>query len=576
MVVDVIWVTNHPGTVIPRFYWDQGILEALFDHSLWRPVGASTFRHHDGFDMVPHPIDGAVVVVPARHHAGPDDIAWLNENIARLEWCLLILTGDEESAFPLCDVEHPRMIAWWMSGRPDRQRGTPRRLLGSGWPPQARLLLAENRDLAMDRPLDYFFAGQVTHQRRTECATAIKRLLGKGQLVETKSFTSGLPHDEYYAGMASAKIVPCPSGPVSPDSFRVYEALEAGCLPLADRFAPSGSVPGYWPNVLPGVPIPLWADWEVLPVKMPGLLDAWPANANKVFAAWQGYRRNLAYALESDIQELTGAGWSKVENLADLLTIVIPTSPIPSHPGTAIIDETIASVRAYPELEDCEMLILIDGVRREQEHRRGDYEEYVRRLLWDCLHDRRQTLPIRFEEHHHQVAMMREALEKVRTPLVLFVEHDTPTHNDVPWDGICQAVLAGDVDFVRLHHESFILAPHEHLMIDREPIKVGPTGVPVLRTAQWSQRPHIASTDFYRRVLSDFVRPDARSMIEDAVYGPVLSAWLDDGMAGWNRYKLAIYAPEGDMKRSWHLDGRAGEDKYEMHFGTPEPEVVAE
>ena len=57
------------------------------------------------------------------------------------------------------------------------------------------------------------------------------------------------------------------------------------------------------------------------------------------------------------------------------ITVVIPTSPIPSHPSTAIIDETIASVRK--QLPDSRIIVTADGVRAEQVGMANNYFEYL-------------------------------------------------------------------------------------------------------------------------------------------------------------------------------------------------------
>src|SRR3989304_52293 len=108
--------------------------------------------------------------------------------------------------------------------------------LGDGWPPDAPELIKEAG--LGDKSIDWFFAGQITHIRRQQCKKVLdsikkdKRYIG--HLVETEKFTEGLPHKEYYNYMASAKVAPCPAGPETPDTFRFYEALEAGCVPIAD------------------------------------------------------------------------------------------------------------------------------------------------------------------------------------------------------------------------------------------------------------------------------------------------------------------------------------------------------
>jgi hypothetical protein len=42
---------------------------------------------------------------------------------------------------------------------------------------------------------------------------------------------SGLSREEYIYEMTNSVFVPCPDG-VNPETFRFYEALEAGCIPL--------------------------------------------------------------------------------------------------------------------------------------------------------------------------------------------------------------------------------------------------------------------------------------------------------------------------------------------------------
>jgi hypothetical protein len=62
-----------------------------------------------------------------------------------------------------------------------------------------------------------------------------------GTFIPTKGFTQGDPHDLYYRQMADAKVAPAPSGPETPDSFRLFEALESGCVPIADTRVPKNN-----------------------------------------------------------------------------------------------------------------------------------------------------------------------------------------------------------------------------------------------------------------------------------------------------------------------------------------------
>lgn len=244
----------------------------------------------------------------------------------------------------------------------------------------------------------------------------------------------------------------------------------------------------------------------------------------------------------------------------DSITILMPTSPIPSHPDTRIIDETIMTIRTH--LPTAEIVIMIDGVREEQEEFRKNYIEYTRRLLWKCANEWTNVTPLLFEEHTHQAGMTRRALQLVNTPTILFVEHDTPITPDreIPFDHLIDVVKSGQANIVRLHHEALVLDAHRHLMI-------GEPESNLWATYQWSQRPHVASTGWYYQMLDSYFPPDAKTMIEDRIYGVLESAYRDQGKAGWDKFRVWLYYPDGDIKRSYHTDGREGQPKWEDTFG---------
>lgn len=243
-------------------------------------------------------------------------------------------------------------------------------------------------------------------------------------------------------------------------------------------------------------------------------------------------------------------------NLAEKITIVVPTSPIPSHPSASLIEQTITAVRYH--LPDCPMLIQADGVREEQEKFRKQYEAYLLRM--DDGINAAKYGPCRmkrFSEFRHQVAMMRETLDFIETPLLLYLEHDfllLPEYVD--WKGIVRAIESESLNQIRLYYWSSIIPEHWSLMVDREPLYFH--GVPVLRTVQWSQHPQVASKQLYRNLLGR-LSPGCRSMIENAVYSYVAEA-------PWDDTRCSIYAPMPYIKRLAHLHGREEEQKYESTF----------
>jgi hypothetical protein len=84
-----------------------------------------------------------------------------------------------------------------------------------------------------------------------------------------------------------------------------------------------------------------------------------------------------------------------------------------------------------------------------------------------------------------------------------------------------------------------------------------------MKTAQWSQRPHLSRVSYYRDVILPPL--DNKTFIEDRTHGIIQDDILpydnfnDDG---WNKHKLWIYHPEENIKRSYHLDGRQGTRKF--------------
>jgi hypothetical protein len=232
------------------------------------------------------------------------------------------------------------------------------------------------------------------------------------------------------------------------------------------------------------------------------------------------------------------------------ITAIVITSPIPSHPSTAIIHETLQSIRYH--LPDCELLVLADGVREEEMDCRPDYMEFLSKLASDELFGYGKAMLLASFEHRHQVGLMRRFFDHIRSPLLLFMEHDTPLTTDpIPWQNLCDVLLNTGVDYVRFNPEVQIHPEHMHLMLD----KIYPYGVPLMRTIQFHARPHLATKRFYERLLGKFT-PGANCFIEDYAHSVCQ-------VEGWDAWPLTIYAPDGNQKRSRHTNGREGSQKFD-------------
>lgn len=549
MTIPVIWFGLNPAEPIRGCYFDQGLLEALLAGELWRPPAWPEFTHHEIRDpRALDAFDGGVVVIRGDHHL--DLIPELNEALNRLDWVLLIQTGDEQARFRWRDIKHPRLTVWLQTPRRGLHDGIGQ-ALPSGFPPGTRQALAE----PSEKPLDWAYLGQVTNPMRRAWANALSAV-PNGRLLETPGFTQGLPRGEYLETLSHAKLAPAPGGVLTPDTFRIYESLEAGCLPIVGPDPGIGEADDYFGAVFGDHPLPVCSEPATLPVLMARLLEDWPANAIRAGCWWMNWKRDLAYKLRDTIHDLASI---KVVGSHDI-TAVVTCSPIPGHPSTSILDETLASIRE--RLPHAEIICAFDGVHPTWAYHADAYDEHQRRVLrgstWNLL-------PIRAEEHLHQANLTRLALEKVTTPLILFVEHDTPLLGDLDFETLARPVADGWLDVLRFYPE--VAIPDEHRYLHTGPVEpIG--GVPVQRTFQWSQRPHLARTDWYRSILERHFGPEARCFIEDALYGSVEHS-MHHGT--WDQWRVAIYHPDGDIKRSGHTDGRAQHVKIPQTFAYSGP-----
>lgn len=526
-------------TFPPGDQWDQTLLDDLLAGALW-PHGLEFESTAPWPDTA-----GVTVVIPGRYWA--NRTAEITQAIARYSWVLAFRCGDEEDLLDISEIHHPN-IRWWTQS-PRHERGG--RFLPLGYTPHFSAMPTS----LPDKTRDVVLVGQCTHERRRHAFDALARVARTKYVQATDGFTRGLPAPEYRNLMVGAKVAPCPAGPASPDTFRVYEALEAHTIPIVDDLTPGYDSRGYWQRMFPGSPLPTLTNYIDLPGYIDDALRDWPRTANRITSWWMSQKRQMAAALRADLTAL-GAG---VEDSRPPVTVLITTSVVRSHPSTQIIDETVASVR--DRLPDAEIIIAFDGVRAEQADRADDYAEYIRRVLWKADHEWRNVLPLIADEHLHQAVCVKRALAHVRTPVVLMVEHDTPLCGDIPWRDITDVILAGDANLVRMAHETSILQPHRYLMLDDTARNVG--GVPMQRTIQWSQRPHFASVAWYQELLDRWFPNDERDFVEDRLYGKLITAHDRYGDMGWLGWRTFIYTPDGDIKRSYHTDGRAGEGKFD-------------
>jgi hypothetical protein len=279
------------------------------------------------------------------------------------------------------------------------------------------------------------------------------------------------------------------------------------------------------------------------------------SETNRVGAWWTRLKRQWRTAYTDDWHTL---GIDLPRKVDDDITVIITASPIPSHPEPTVLDATVNSIRDAGL--NSEIVVCFDGVRAQQHLRTGDYEEHIRRVIWAANH-RWDRVSVRVaDDHVHQANLTRAAVEEITTPYLLFVEHDTPLVGTIDWTACTAAISTRQINSIRFHYSEAIHPDHQHLTEHSGEVNYV-AGCPLVFTRQWSQRPHLASADWYRDVLDAWFPADSNTMIEDRLHGPAANA-------PWGQWRLAIYAPEGGFLRSAHLDGRGNDYKWDMSFGT--------
>ena len=282
------YLTFWPNT--DNIHGDLGWLEILF------PKGE--YQWHFDFVMPDDRQSRVVIIVNSWCDNNVKyTIGDLNQRISQWRSVLLVSIGDEHGLWHWKSITHPNTIIWTQLPKPNRHDSL--RWLPAG-PLSQYTLLSKYQNNIHNKDLDWFFSGM---EKSVEWSQAIKALPGANSLYSSSLLTA----DDYYKSLARTKIVPCRPTDVSPETARVYDALEAGCVPIVGIYpahpwwrwaTPSIDWSRYWTGLFgENPPFPIISDLNLLGAEVQNVLNNWSEISNRVHDWWGKYKISLRETL---------------------------------------------------------------------------------------------------------------------------------------------------------------------------------------------------------------------------------------------------------------------------------------
>jgi lipopolysaccharide biosynthesis glycosyltransferase len=144
------------------------------------------------------------------------------------------------------------------------------------------------------------FAGQIHKQGdREKMIESLKKCNGEYHIHVAEGWQSGdsLSTQEYKKILEQSIFVPCPRGNTSVDTFRLYESLEVGAIPIVEK-------DDYWRNLLGEHPLIETASWNNISNDINILLEnsEWVVEHSKrVQSWWNEYKKQLKQKISNII-----------------------------------------------------------------------------------------------------------------------------------------------------------------------------------------------------------------------------------------------------------------------------------
>ena len=168
--------------------------------------------------------------------------------------------------------------------------------------PREQFLGSETGPLASQRSFPWAFMGTLWRSGQRLLATSLfLRKLPQGQFFGGRHFGVGLPLAQYRQYLQNSVFALCPEGDRHFDTFRLYESLQVGCLPLVvERQQQALTLLG------PDFPLPIFPSWEAALADVEALLKhphQLDQLQHQVSAWWVSRKVALGLQLRQDLEE---------------------------------------------------------------------------------------------------------------------------------------------------------------------------------------------------------------------------------------------------------------------------------
>lgn len=196
----------------------------------------------------------------------------------------------------------------------------------------------------------------------------------------------------------------------------------------------------------------------------------------------------------------------KLYNPAELVTIIVNTSYIPSCPSVHIIREAIQSLmEAQPELLACRMLIVCDtpppkAIPNAPPTGRAKWTGY--------LHNLKMLIKSDPSFKNGELIVTKKwvglpgatvtAFKHIKTRLVLNYQHDWAMVGTVNTQGIIRTLIERkEVQLIRFYKKEIREGgTYLHTLVPMDGYDI-----PIIKVSAWSANPHFATTKHYRKVI---------------------------------------------------------------------------